>query len=120
MIDNIRITALDHHDGATAERIHAVLLPAYAQEAVLLQAQPFPPLGRTVRDIQRSPDSFTGAWRGDELLGAVSVGADDEPGQRCVSMLVVHPQHQRQGVARCLMTDQIGRASCRERVCYPV
>ena len=107
--DNIRITALDHHDAATAERIHAVLLPAYAQEAALLQAQPFPPLDRTVHDIQRSRDSFTGAWRGDELLGAVSVGADDEPGQRCVSMLVVHPRHQCQGVARRLMTDLLQR-----------
>ena len=107
--DPIRVTALDHHDATTAAHIHAVLLPAYAQEAALLHAAPFPPLDRTVQDIQRSSDRFTGAWRGDTLVGAISVGPDDEPDQRCISMLVVHPQHQRLGLARRLMLDLLLR-----------
>ena len=35
---------------ATAARIHAVLLPAYAQEAQLLGARDFPPLRRSAAD----------------------------------------------------------------------
>ncbi len=99
----IRIAPLDHRDAATAARIHAVLQPAYAQEAALLQAAPFPPMQRTVADVQASRDGFWGAWVAGELAGALSVGDDDEPAQRCIGMLVVHPAQQRRGVARALL-----------------
>ena len=99
----IRIGLLDVRDAATAAQIHAVLRPAYTQEAALLQTAPFPPLARTVADIQASADVFWGAWLGDELAGVLSAGPDDEPAQRCIGMLVVHPQQQRRGVARALL-----------------
>ena len=101
----IRIEPLQHRDLPTARRLHAVLMPAYTQEAALLGAGDFPPLTRTAEDIQRSGDMHLGALRGDELLGAVSIGPDDEPGQLCITSLVVHPAHQRQGAARALLAE---------------
>jgi ribosomal protein S18 acetylase RimI-like enzyme len=46
-----------------------------------------------------------GALRGEELLGAVSIGPDDEAGQLCITSLVVHPAHQRRGVGRALLAE---------------
>jgi ribosomal protein S18 acetylase RimI-like enzyme len=108
----IIVEPLQHHDAATARRLHAVLVTAYAQEAALLGVQQFAPLGRTAEDIQRSADLHLGALRGDMLLGAVSVGPDDEAEQLCITSLVVHPVHQRQGVGRALLTEvlRLGRA----------
>ena len=105
------IQPLDHRQRAVAEQIHAVMRPAYAQEAQLLQAQHFPPLGTTVEDVQRSVEFHLGAWSGDTLQGVVSVGPDDEPDQLCIGMLVVHPSAQRQGIARALMQDALRRGA---------
>jgi ribosomal protein S18 acetylase RimI-like enzyme len=101
----IRIEPLQHRDGATARRLQAVLALAHAQEAVLLGVQPVEPPGRTAEDLQRSDDLHLGALRGDTLLGAISVGPDDEAGQLCITALVVHPAHQRQGIARALLAE---------------
>ena len=100
-----RIEPLQHRDAATAGRLHAVLMPAYEQEAALLGLRHCPPLARNSDDVQRSSDMYFGALRGDELLGAISIGPDDEPGQLCITMLVVHPAHQRQGAARALLAE---------------
>ena len=54
------IQPLDHRNLVVAQHILDVLLPAYAQEARLLQVEPVEPLQRSVADIQSSPD-FTWA-----------------------------------------------------------
>ncbi|WP_130429930.1 GNAT family N-acetyltransferase [Rivibacter subsaxonicus] len=104
-----RIEPLDHREPALASRIHAVLMLAYAQEAKLLQVRHFAPLDRTVEDIRSSREFFLGALRDQELLGVVGIGPDDEPGQICIASLVVHPAHQRQGIARALMLEALRR-----------
>jgi ribosomal protein S18 acetylase RimI-like enzyme len=101
----IRIEPLQHRDGATARRLQAVLALAHAQEAALLGVRHVAPLERTAEDLQRSDDLYLGALRGDVLLGALSVGPDDEPGQLCITSLVVHPAQQRQGIARALLAE---------------
>ena len=105
------IEPLDHRQRAVAEQIHAVLRLAYAQEAALLQVPHFTPLDTTVDDVQRSVEFHLGAWSGEDLLGVVSVGPDDEPDQLCIGMLVVHPSAQRQGIARALMQDALRRGA---------
>lgn len=105
------IAPLDHRNAAVAQQIHTVLVPAYAQEARLLQAGDFPPLRRCVADIQAEEGFYLGAQRGDTLLGALALGPDDEPGQLLITTLVVHPDHQRQGVARALMADVLRRGA---------
>ncbi len=92
-----------------ADQVHAVMQPAYAQEAALLQMPDFPPLQTTAADLQRSIEFHLGAFAGPTLLGVVTVGPDDEPDQLCIGMLVVHPSAQRRGIARALMQDALQR-----------
>ena len=105
------IQPLNHRRRTVAKQIHAVMRLAYAQEAKLLQVQHFAPLDTTVDDLQRSAEFHLGAWSGNTLLGAVSVGPDEEPDQLCIGMLVVHPSAQRQGIARSLMHDALQRGA---------
>ena len=105
----LRITLLDHRSAEVAAAVQGVLHLAYAQEAALLQVKHFAPLARTVADLQASTDFYLGAWLGDTLAGALSVGPDEEPGQICITTLVVHPAHQRQGVARALVQSALQR-----------
>lgn len=109
MTSDLRITDLDPRDPDTAARIRAVLLPAHAQEAALLQADGPAPPPRSMADLQASGEQFLGAWRGDELAGVLSVKHDETPGRRCIALLVVHPHHQRLGVARRLMAALLQR-----------
>ena len=99
----VRIEPLNHQDPVVAARIHAVLILAYAQEAQLLQVKHFAPLDRTPEDVRTSTEYFLGALQEDQLLGALSLGPDDEPNQINIGSLVVHPQHQRQGIGRSLL-----------------
>jgi ribosomal protein S18 acetylase RimI-like enzyme len=101
----VSIVPLDHHDLAVAEQIRAVHALAYAQEARLLQVNDFPPLRRTAEDIQSSEECYLGALQDGAIVGALSVAPDDEPGQVLVTSLVVHPDHQRNGIARSLMLE---------------
>jgi ribosomal protein S18 acetylase RimI-like enzyme len=91
-----------------------VWVPAYTQEAALLGVQHLPPLLKTVVDIQQSPDIFYGAWLGSQLLGVLSLGPDEqpEPGTQalCINCLVVHPSHQRKGIARLLLRTVLHQA----------
>ena len=96
----MRVEILRHQQRLVATQIHAVLLLAYAQEAVLLGVKNFPPLKQTAADIQASEEFFLGSYDGKALIGIVSVGPDDEPGQINIASLAVHPAHQRKGVAR--------------------
>lgn len=105
------VLPLDHRDRAVAERIHAVLKLAYAQEAALLGVGQFEPLNTSIEDVQHSRDFHLGAVAGEELLGALSVGPDDEPDQLCIALLVVHPRAQRQGVGRALVTEALQRGA---------
>lgn len=108
---SVVIQPLDHRQRAVAEQIQAVMRPAYAQEATLLQVHRFAPLDTTVDDLMRSVEFHLGAWSGEALLGVVSVGPDDEPDQLRIGMLVVHPAAQRQGIARALMQDALLRGA---------
>ena len=99
----VRIEPLNQKDRVVAAKIHAVLILAYAQEAQLLQVKHFAPLDRTPEDIRTSTEYFLGALEGDQLLGALSFGPDDEPNQMSIGSLVVHPRHQRQGIGRSLL-----------------
>ena len=96
---------LAHRDPRTAQQILDVLLPAYAQEARLLQHNHFAPLLRSVAQIQASPDWHLGASVDERLSGVLSLGPDDEAGQLSINMLVVHPRAQRQGLARALLLE---------------
>lgn len=105
----VTIAPLDQHDPTVARRLYEVLVLAHAQEARLLGAAAAPLHGSTAADIQASELFYLGALRGDELLGALILGGDDEPDQLRITTLVVHPAHQRQGIARRLVQDTLRR-----------
>lgn len=44
-------------------------------------------------------------------MGALCIGPDDEPDQLQIITLAVHPDHQRQGIARRLMRDALQRGA---------
>lgn len=106
----MQLESLQHQDPAVAQQIHAVWAQAYAQEARLLGLSDFPPLQRTIADLQADGDVYLGARLGGNLVGALAFGPDPEGGQLLVSVLVVAPNAQRQGVARALMTHLLGLA----------
>jgi ribosomal protein S18 acetylase RimI-like enzyme len=94
---------LNHHERAVAEGIHSVQMDAYAQEARLLDASYFPPLERTVEDIQRSDELFLGVVEDGEVIGVISMAPDEEPGAMNITSLVVAPNRQHQGMGRLLL-----------------
>jgi ribosomal protein S18 acetylase RimI-like enzyme len=107
----MKVEILSHRQPAVAAQIHAVLMLAYAQEAALLGVNNFAPLEQAAHDIEASEEFFLGSFDDQELLGVISVRADDEPGQINIASLVVHPAHQRRGVARTLLTSALQRAA---------
>jgi ribosomal protein S18 acetylase RimI-like enzyme len=103
------IASLEHTVPSVAESLHAILVLAHAQETRLVQSSRPAPRERSALDIQASAEHFLGATLGLELVGSLSVGLDDEPGQINVASLVVHPAHQRRGVALLLMQEALRR-----------
>jgi len=94
---------LNHRKRAVAEGIHSVQMAAYAQEAKLLEARDFPPLERTVEDIQASDELFLGVVEDGAIIGALSMSPDEEPGAMSITSLVVAPHRQHQGIGRLLL-----------------
>jgi GNAT superfamily N-acetyltransferase len=111
MDTEIRLEPLDHQRVSTARQIHAVQMLAYTQEAQLLGANSFPPLMRSVEEVRSSEEQYLGAFVSDELVGAVSVGPDEDGVDLCIASLVVAPQWQKRGVGTSLIeavVDQYG------------
>jgi ribosomal protein S18 acetylase RimI-like enzyme len=99
------IQFVDHRARLTAQQLHAVQMVAYAQEAKLLGAIYFPPLERTVDEVQATDEVFLAAFMGQELVGAVSVWPDPEGMGMNIGSLVVAPKFQRQGIGTALLTS---------------
>ena len=99
---DIRVQPLDHSLVSVAERIHAVQIAGYTQEAMLIGAQHFPPLARTLEDVRWSSEQFFGAYVGNELAGTASIESGGE-GRIGLSTLVVAPEWHRRGVGGTLL-----------------
>ena len=104
-------TTLDHRDPKVAGSILGLLALAHAQEAERLQVENASVFDETLERIQDSARIFIGANRAGVLLGVVALAADDEPGQISLDVLVVHPAHQRQGIARALLRHALSQAA---------
>ncbi len=107
----LRVEPIDHSQAEVAQRIHAVLMRASVVEAELLQNAQLPALAQTAAQLQATRAFYLGAWRGDELLGALGLGPDDEAGQIGITSLVVLPSHHRQGIASALVAQALQRAA---------
>jgi len=99
----IEVRLVDQHEPEMAARLHAVQMAAYAQEAHLIGARHFPPLERTVHDVQVSAEQYFAAFDDETLVGAVSIGRDEELEAQNIVSLVISPARQREGIASRLM-----------------
>jgi ribosomal protein S18 acetylase RimI-like enzyme len=106
------IALLAHRSPEEAQRIHAIQMAAYRLEADLLGVKHFPPLERSVEDIQGSTEEFWGAREGEELVGVMGLerfNADEI----LIGSLTVAPAHHRRGVGRALVLSALdARGSC--------
>lgn len=105
----VSIESVDHRDLLVAQRIHALLARANAQEVDLVQAGDSSSPKRTPEDIQSSSGFFLGAFHEGELVGSMGLGSSEEPGHISIESLAVHVDHQRQGVGRSLVVDALRR-----------
>jgi ribosomal protein S18 acetylase RimI-like enzyme len=106
-----RIQPLDHRELGVARRIHALLQLAHAQEADLLGLQCHASAARSTEDIQSSTEFYLGAFDGEALVGATSIGPDDESNQISIASLCVDPTHQRQGIGKSLVAEALRRGA---------
>jgi len=92
---------LDQHSPDIAGKIWQLARMAYQEEANLIGEDKFPPLNRSIKDIQRSCSHYFGICDGEELLAAIEVeGIEDD---LLISSLVVTPSHFRSGLASRLL-----------------
>ena len=105
----VHIEPLNHQDPSTAAQIHTVFALAYAQEARLLNSESASSLDSTPESIRTSQDYYLGALQDNEIVGLLSLGPDDEPNQIQLTLLVVHPNHQRKGIGRLLVAEALRR-----------
>lgn len=107
-MSELMILPLPHRTPEMAARIHALQIAAYRVEARLLEVDHFPPLERTATDVERSPDIYLGALRGEELLGVTSLERTG-PEKLLIASLTVGPDHHRQGIGRALVNAILQR-----------
>lgn len=103
-------------DPQSVQALAAVIDAAAAHEARLLQVSVPPP--SAAAELQTRPDLFLGAYRQHQLCGAIAVeaalayGVDRVAGvadPMNITLLVVHPESQRQGLARALVQAVLNR-----------
>jgi ribosomal protein S18 acetylase RimI-like enzyme len=105
----LRLAYVDHRVEAIARRIHAVQLLAYREEARLLGATCFPPLERSVGDLRASSEEFLCAYWAEQLVAALGTCPDTEVHGVNIASLVVHPDFQRRGLGRRLLSETVTR-----------
>jgi ribosomal protein S18 acetylase RimI-like enzyme len=104
-----RIEPLEQQDLLVAQQIHGLLQLAHTQEAALLDLDGQTSASQSAEDIQSSRQFYLGAIEGSLLVGATSVGPDEEPEQLSIATLIVHPGYQRRGIGRSLVAEALHR-----------
>lgn len=97
------ISKLNHKNEETARTIHSLFQLCYKLEALLLKLDiaDFPPLNRTITDIQKSTSDFYGIQEQTQLIALIEVESSKEGNH--IASLVTHPDHFRKGLASQLV-----------------
>jgi GNAT superfamily N-acetyltransferase len=101
----VRIEPLDLADGATLRRLVALQHASYAVEAELIGAESLPPMREPPEQLGAMGETFLGALREGEIVGAVSYRRDGATVD--IHRLVVDPAAFRAGIATALL-DALG------------
>lgn len=107
----LSLRSADQSSPEIAREIHDVQMLAYAQEATLLGVPSLPPQHRTVHQLQMSDERYTAACLSSTLVGAVGVIDKPEASLMVINSLVVHPAHQRAGIATRLLLHVLAASS---------
>jgi len=95
------IIRMQQHKSTVAADIVQIMQEAYRVEAQLLGVDDFPPLKRTVEDVQNSASSFYGYQKNATLAAVVEVTCN--AGCLDIHSLIVSPSFFRQGLASDLL-----------------
>ncbi|WP_378184753.1 GNAT family N-acetyltransferase [Aquimarina sp. W85] len=97
------IKKIAQRDKTIAEQIYRVFQVSYTIEAKLLKANIFPPLQRSVANLQNSETLFYGFYKAKTIIAVIEILKDVDSTH--VQSLVVDPLHFREGIGRQLMTN---------------
>jgi len=95
------IKKLDHNNVAIATKMRVIFQESYTVEAVLLNAENFPPLQRPLESYIESKTTFFGYHIEGEIVGVIEVSSNEKAIH--INSLVVSPHYFRQGIGRQLM-----------------
>lgn len=95
------IKKLDHNNVAIATKMRIIFQESYTVEAVLLNAENFPPLQRPLESYIESKTTFFGYHIEGEIVGVIEVSSNENTIH--VNSLVVSPHFFRQGIGRKLI-----------------
>jgi len=110
---SVSVVALDLDDEDVLQRLGALQRASYAVEAELIGVPSLPPQRETPVELRGSGETFLGALRDGELVGAVSFKRDGSTVD--IHRLVVAPRAFRGGVATALLDALEARESGVER-----
>jgi len=96
------IKRLDHSNEEIADQIFTTFQNAYKVEAQLIGIVDFPPLSRSIKNIQSSITQFYGYSIGGSLAGVVEVAMVDK--LLDINSLTVNPAYFRRGIASKLLS----------------
>lgn len=95
------IKPLQHRSTEDGTAIYEIFQRSYAIEAALLKSDNFPPLNRSVLDIQNSKTSFFGYYTDQQILGVMELELYSN--HIHVRSLTVDPKYFRQGIGYRLL-----------------
>jgi len=108
----MQITKIIHTDQKQAILIWQLFHDAYKIEAQILGLHNFPPLKRTIRDIQEAKTIFYGGWQASTLIAAMEIEAVNQK-QFHVNSFGVSSTHFRQGFGSELLAGVLDKLDWR-------
>lgn len=95
------ITKLDVKNSQLAKEIINIQVPAYQEEAMIIDFYEIPPLIETVDMLQQCEEVFYGYFINKKLVGVIAYEINDSVLD--IHRLFVHPNYFRQGIAKKLL-----------------
>ncbi len=104
------IDRLDHTSNVIAQQIFSVFQRSYKIEAALIGVDHFPPLLRTVNDIENADSCFYGFFENDKLAAVVEIRVEVSAAHKHLDIcsLTVDPAFFRRGIAGKLLQYVMG------------
>ncbi|WP_199609513.1 GNAT family N-acetyltransferase [Flocculibacter collagenilyticus] len=106
------IKKLAHYNQVVAQQIYTVFQRSYQVEAQLIGVSDFPPLSRSVDDIQSADTLFFGFFEDNCLAAVIEIALEDKILE--IDSLTVDPAHFRKGIANKLIKHVLSVTNYRQ------